>query len=70
MSNWLMLSLIGLIIGAVTALWSIKRLMAQPSTRIWLSDWINWSNNKLPHDSYQLIRHGKWVADSHQNEDA
>lgn len=63
MSKWIILASLGVLLGACLALWAIRQLMKKPSTRIWLSDWVNWSNNTLPQHSHQLVRHGKWIAD-------
>jgi len=48
----------------------VGKMMKNPTTRIWLSDWVNWSNNQLPDDCYQLVRHGKWIASPDDKEDA
>lgn len=58
----ILLSLAGLVGGLLLSFWLIGQLMARPTTRIWMSDWINWSNNELPEGTYQLVRHGKWIA--------
>jgi hypothetical protein len=68
MLSWILLGLLGLCIGSVLALGILKRMMKRPKTRIWLSDWVNWSNNALPKDCHQLVRHGKWIA-RHTTED-
>lgn len=59
----------GLILGAVLAVFLVGRMMKNPSMRIWLSDWVNWSNNDLPENCYQLVRHGKWIATPENKED-
>jgi len=48
----------------------VGKMMKNPTTRIWLSDWANWSNNQLPDDCDQLVRHGKWIASPDDKEDA
>lgn len=63
------LSLAGLLFGLVLTMWAMDQLMKVPATRIWLSDWINWSNNKLPEGGYQVVRHGKWIADPNDGEE-
>lgn len=65
----LMLILTGLLLGVLLTIWLVGRMMKSPTTRIWLSDWVNWSNNQLPDDCYQLVRHGKWIASPDDKED-
>lgn len=60
----------GLFIGILLTILLVGKMMKTPSTRIWLSDWANWSNNQLPDDTYQLVRHGKWIASPNNKEDA
>jgi hypothetical protein len=60
----------GLLIGTLLTIVLVGKMMKIPGTRIWLSDWANWSNNKLPDDCYQLVRHGKWIAGPTDEEDA
>jgi uncharacterized membrane protein affecting hemolysin expression len=64
------LVLIGLLIGIVLTILLVGKMMKRPGTRIWLSDWANWSNNQLPDDCDQLVRHGKWIAGNTDKEDA
>ena len=64
------LVLSGLFIGILLTILLVGKMMKTPSTRIWLSDWANWSNNQLPDDTYQLVRHGKWIARPNDKEDA
>ena len=63
------LVVLGLLIGTVVTILLVGKMMKQPGTRIWLSDWANWSNNQLPDDCHQLVRHGKWIARQTDNED-
>ena len=63
------LVLIGLLIGIVLTILLVGKMMERPGTRIWLSDWANWSNNQLPDDCDQLVRHGKWIAGNIDKED-
>lgn len=60
--NVVVLILLGLVIGLVLAVLLISQMLRHSTTRIWLSDWVNWSNNQLPDDCYQIVRHGKWIA--------
>lgn len=60
----------GLLSGVLLTLFLIGKMMKNPGTRIWLSDWANWSNNQLPEDCYQLVRHGKWIAGPIDKEDS
>lgn len=64
------LVLSGVLFGILIAVLLVGRMMKKPATRIWLSDWANWSNNQLPDDCYQLVRHGKWIAGPTEKEDA
>jgi hypothetical protein len=63
------LILSGLLIGILLTVFLMSKLMQNPTTRIWLSDWANWSNNQLPEDCFQLVRHGKWIAGPNHTED-
>ena len=63
------LILLGLLIGIVFTILLVGKMMKHPGTRIWLSDWANWSNNQLPDDCDQLVRHGKWIAGNTDKED-
>lgn len=65
----LALLLSGLLVGIVLTIVLVGKMMKFPGTRIWLSDRANWSNNKLPEDCYQLVRHGKWIAGPTDEED-
>lgn len=60
----IVLSLIisGLLLGILVTILLMGKMMKKPGTRIWLSNWANWSNNQLPDDCDQLVRHGKWIA--------
>ena len=65
--NWisgagLLLAVVGLLIGVVAGVWLLDYLMRKPASRIWLSDWVNWSRNALPRHTEQWVRHGRWVA--------
>lgn len=60
----------GLLLGIFITIVLMGKMMKNPGTRIWLSDWANWSNNQLPEDCYQLVRHGKWIASPNHDEDA
>ena len=60
----------GLLLGVLLTILLVGKMMKNPTTRIWLSDWVNWSNNQLPDDCYQLVRHGKWIASLDDKEDA
>lgn len=64
------LILSGVLVGALLTVALVGKMMKIPATRIWLSDWANWSNNKLPDDCYQLVRHGKWIAGPTDEEEA
>ncbi|MCQ8895419.1 hypothetical protein NQT62_03070 [Limnobacter humi] len=70
MMNWLILGGLGLLLGILLSVWLINRLLKVPTTRVWLSDWANWSNNQIPDGCYQMVRHGKWVAHADHSEDA
>lgn len=63
------LVLSGLLVGILLTVWLLGKMMKNPTTRIWLSDWANWSNNLLPDDCDQLVRHGKWIASPSDKED-
>lgn len=63
------LILLGLLTGIVFTILLVGRMMRHPSARIWLSDRANWSNNQLPQDCDQLVRHGKWIASHTDRED-
>ncbi|MCR2747107.1 hypothetical protein [Limnobacter parvus] len=60
----------GLLLGILVTILMVGKMMRSPGTRIWLSDWANWSNNQLPDDCDQLVRHGKWIAGPDEEEDA
>ena len=60
----------GLLLGILLTILLVGKMMKNPSTRIWLSDWVNWSNNQLPEDCHQLVRHGKWISSPSEKEDA
>ncbi|MAG81805.1 MULTISPECIES: hypothetical protein [Limnobacter] len=60
----------GLLLGVLLTILLVGKMMKNPTTRIWLSDWANWSNNQLPDDCDQLVRHGKWIASPDDKEDA
>ena len=60
----------GLLLGVLLTILIVGKMMKNPTTRIWLSDWVNWSNNQLPDDCYQLVRHGTWIASPDDKEDA
>lgn len=61
---------VGLVLGIFITIFLMGKMMKKAGTRIWLSDWANWSNNQLPEDCYQLVRHGKWIASPNEEEDA
>lgn len=61
---------VGLVLGIFITILLMGKMMKNPGTRIWLSDWANWSNNQLPEDCYQLVRHGKWIASPNEEKDA
>ena len=63
------LALTGVLIGILLTIFLIGKMMKIPTTRIWLSDRVNWSNNQLPENCYQLVRHGKWIAGPADKED-
>lgn len=63
------LVLSGLLLGVLLTIFLVGKMMKTPASRIWLSDWVNWSNNQLPNDCYQLVRHGKWIASPNDKED-
>ena len=60
----------GLLLGVLLTILIVGKMMKNPTTRIWLSDWVNWSKNELPDDCYQLVRQGKWIASPDEKEDA
>ena len=60
----------GLLFGVLFTILLVGKMMKNPTSRIWLSDWVNWSNNQLPDDCDQLVRHGKWIASHTDKEDA
>lgn len=60
--TYLILLLIGTWVGLVVSIVFLNKMMRQPTSRIWLSDWANWSNNEIPEGAFQLVRHGKWIA--------
>lgn len=62
MITLLSLLIAGIACGLVMALWAFERIMRIVAVRIWLSDRINWSNNRLPANSFQIVRHGKWLG--------
>lgn len=64
------LVLLGLLLGVVLTIVVVGKMMRTPGSRIWLSDWANWSNNQLPHRCEQLVRHGKWIASPNDKEDS
>lgn len=59
----------GLLLGILLTILLVGKMMKNPTTRILLSDWVNWSNNELPDECYQLVRHGKWIASPSEKED-
>ncbi len=58
----LFLLLAGLVLGVLMTVYIVGRMMVNPHARIWLSDWVNWSDVELPEECYQMVRHGKWIA--------
>lgn len=58
----LFLLLAGLLFGLLMTVYIVGRMMVNPHARIWLSDWVNWSDVELPEDCYHMVRHGKWIA--------
>lgn len=57
----IVLSLIvsGLLLGILVTILLMGKMMKNPRTRIWLSNWANWSNNQLPDDCDQLVQIGR-----------
>ena len=64
------LVLLGLLLGVVLTVVVVGKMMRTPGSRIWLSDWANWSNNQLPEGCEQIVRHGKWIASQTDKEDS
>lgn len=60
---------VGLLVGLCVSIALLRLMVAIPVTRIWLSDRVNWSNNELPEDTFQLVRHGKWIATPSDSDD-
>ncbi|GLR25496.1 MULTISPECIES: hypothetical protein [Limnobacter] len=60
---------VGLLLGLCVSIVLFRLMLAIPATRIWLSDRVNWSNNELPDNTYQLVRHGKWIAAPSDSDD-
>ena len=58
----LFLLLGGVLFGLLMTIYLVRKMMVNPHARIWLSDWVNWSDVELPEDCYQMVRHGKWIA--------
>lgn len=63
------LILTGALAGILLTIFVIGKMMEIPTTRVWLSDRVNMSNNQLPDDCYQLVRYGKWIAGPADKED-
>ncbi|HEX4857057.1 MAG TPA: hypothetical protein VFV28_09600 [Limnobacter sp.] len=63
------LVLSGLVLGVLLTIMLAGKLMNNPASRIWLSRWLNWSNNRIPDDCTQLVRHGKWIGSLDNRED-